>query len=530
MADLTIRQAIDQITQGQIRIPAFQRGFVWDESLVAHLMDSIYKQYPFGAVILWRTKQQLQTERNLGNFELPKLDPDFPIDYVLDGQQRLTSIFGVFQTTLTPSKPTGWSKIYFDMKADENLQESYFFALGDEEADLNRYFPVGTFFDSVKYRSATAKLQNEQIALIDQVQERFKEASIPIQSISTDDRAKVAIVFERVNRLGVELDVFQLLSAWTWSEDFDLQSKFNDLAEELEPFGFGGVGTDTNLLLRCSAAIVAKDPAPEAVIGLNGATVRSRFDEIENGIRGAIDFVKTNLGVENLKNLPYPTLLIPLAAFFAAPGNTEVSISNNQRKEFLRWFWKSCFSRRFSAGVFTNLRRDLHEVGKLKKQGSSNLADIASPIDSEFFSETRFTISSVNTKTFVLMLAQLGPRSFVSGSKVNLKNVLKDYNRNEFHHLYPQKFLKQDSRGSDEINRLANFAFMSRADNRNIGGDSPSSYRSKMPANCADILRHSAIPESLFSDDYDAFIQERSELLTDIARKLRDDGRLQLGE
>lgn len=85
MDSISIRQAIERIEGGNIRIPAFQRGFVWDADLVAHLMDSIYKGYPFGAVILWRTKNQLKGERDLGGFVLPERDPDYPIDYVLDG-------------------------------------------------------------------------------------------------------------------------------------------------------------------------------------------------------------------------------------------------------------------------------------------------------------------------------------------------------------------------------------------------------------------------------------------------------------
>jgi uncharacterized protein with ParB-like and HNH nuclease domain len=95
MADLSIRSILNQIPAGQIRVPAFQRGFVWDADMVAFLMDSIYKGYPFGSILLWRTKEQLRFERKLGPFALPERDPDLPIDYVLDGQQRLTSIFGV---------------------------------------------------------------------------------------------------------------------------------------------------------------------------------------------------------------------------------------------------------------------------------------------------------------------------------------------------------------------------------------------------------------------------------------------------
>ena len=94
----------------------------------------------------------------------------------------------------------------------------------------------------------------------------------------------MAIVFERVNRLGVELDTFQLLSAWTWSEEFDLQEEIRNLAEELAPFGFGEIGEQTNLLLRCCSAVVAGDVTAPGLLSLNGAEVRERFDEIATEI------------------------------------------------------------------------------------------------------------------------------------------------------------------------------------------------------------------------------------------------------
>ena len=169
-------------------VPA--RGFVWDAERVAFLMDSLYKGYPFGSIIIWRTKSQLRTERNLGPFELPDNDPDYPIDYALDGQQRLTSIFGVFQTDLAPieDSDTSWTKIYFDFDAEEDLQESQFLALGDDEAVPGQHFPISTFFDSVAYRSATEPLDEDQVRRIDDVQAVFKEASIPTQIMETDDR------------------------------------------------------------------------------------------------------------------------------------------------------------------------------------------------------------------------------------------------------------------------------------------------------------------------------------------------------
>lgn len=303
MGEVSIRTLIEQVQQGQVRVPAFQRGFVWDPDRIAYLMDSIYKGYPFGSAILWQTKEKLKSERRLGPFSLPEPVADFPISYVLDGQQRLTSIFGSFQTDLEPDEGETWPRIFFDLTATSDLQESQFLALEDEDIDPVRHFPIDTFFDTTAYRRATKHLGDKEAELIDSVQAIFKEAKIPTQDIVTDNRGKVAIVFERVNRLGVELDVLQLLSAWTWSEEFDLQTRFAGLAEVLAPFGFGEVGDDSNLLLRCCAAVVAHDAAPNTLMSMSGTEVRDRFDEIENGIRGAIDFVRTHLRVEKLVNL-----------------------------------------------------------------------------------------------------------------------------------------------------------------------------------------------------------------------------------
>src|SRR5258706_11611206 len=257
MSDFSIRDILNKVATGNIRIPAFQRGFVWDSDSVAFLMDSIYKGYPFGTIQLWRTKEQLTSERKLGPFDLFEKDPDYPIDYVLDGQQRLTSIFGVFQTEIEIDRHVDNPfNIYFDFQAQPDIQESQFYALADEEVDGNRHFPLNCLFDTVKYRLATEKLSEEDVRKIDSLQSLFKESKIPYQTLETNDRTKVAIVFERINRKGVPLDTFQLLSAWTWSDDFALQDKFEDLADELKPYGFEEVGANINLLLRICSAVL----------------------------------------------------------------------------------------------------------------------------------------------------------------------------------------------------------------------------------------------------------------------------------
>jgi hypothetical protein len=520
MADITIREILDLVPRGQIRIPAFQRGFVWDPEQVAFLMDSVYKNYPFGSLLFWRTKEQLKFERKLGPFSLPKGDPDYPIDYVLDGQQRITSLFGVFQSTLNPDGEMDWADIYFDLGAAQDAQESQFLALDGAEADPRRHFPLKVLFSSIDYRRATQNLGEKDIIRIDDMQARFKEARIPFQLLTTEDRARVAIVFERINRTGVPLDTLQLLTAWTWSEDFDLQREFDDLREELEPFGFAGVGEDSNLLLRCCAAVLAQDASPARIVSLRGADVRARFDEITNGVRGAIDFLRQNLLVETVANLPFSTILVPLSVFFAGKENQMVKMTDAQRARLIRWFWRACFARRYSSGVLRALGEDITAMAALKEGKPNALGDFPVVVTRAHFATVSFRVNTVATKTFILMLAQQRPRSFISGQHIALAPVLKEYNRSEFHHLYPAAYLRDQGVPGNRQGVLANFCFLSKVDNIQLGGAAPSVYRGKMAGNHAEILAGALCPASLFNDDFGAFIAQRSAELERIANQI----------
>lgn len=518
---LSIENAINGLLNGRIRIPAFQRGFVWDADRVAFFVDSLYKGYPYGSLLFWRTKHPLRTERKLGPYQLPPGDPDYPIDYVLDGQQRLTSVFGVFQTSLPNEHTAGWIPIYFDLAADQDAQESQFFAVKDEEVDPVRHFPLNAIFSPAAYRAATRELDEATALRIDAMQKLFLQVSLPVQTFETDDQAKVAIVFERVNRLGIRLDALQLLTAWSWSEDFDLQEQFDVLSTELRPFGFDSVSEDPNLLLRCCAGVVAGDASPGALMSLNGAMVRNRFEEIRNGVRGAIDFLKNTLKVQSLKTLPYSTQLVPLSVFFAIPGSGSVKCSESQRRELERWFWRSCFSRRYSSGVLRNLKADIGEMVNLRRDGKSSLSSFACEVSEDFFTSNSLISGTVNSKTFILLLAHQAPLSFVSGQPVALSEVLADYNRSEFHHVYPQKFLRDLGEPSDSVGCLANFAFISAIDNKVIGGDPPSVYRPRMAQDrMDDIVERAFLPEVMWNDDYAIFKTARAVLLTKAAREL----------
>ena len=112
-------------------------------------------------------------------------------------------------------------------------QEVQFVPLSPDEVNTSEHFPISTLFDSVQYRRATENLPDEVKAEIDKLQETFKEVIVPVQLMETDNKSIVAIVFERINRAGVPLDSFQLLTAWSWSTDFDLQEKLDELSGEI---------------------------------------------------------------------------------------------------------------------------------------------------------------------------------------------------------------------------------------------------------------------------------------------------------
>lgn len=80
MSDLTIRNLIDRVSSGDIRIPAFQRDYVWAPDQAAFLMDSIYKGFPIGTIVFWQTDERLKTEKKLGAFKLPEPKRDYPVN------------------------------------------------------------------------------------------------------------------------------------------------------------------------------------------------------------------------------------------------------------------------------------------------------------------------------------------------------------------------------------------------------------------------------------------------------------------
>lgn len=94
---------------------------------------------------------------------------------MLDGQQRLTSLFSVFQTELKPANNYEWLDIYFDFDASGDIQESKFVALASADVVINKHFPMSVIFDSGKFYTEVSKLDITKRDIILKVQQMFQE-------------------------------------------------------------------------------------------------------------------------------------------------------------------------------------------------------------------------------------------------------------------------------------------------------------------------------------------------------------------
>jgi uncharacterized protein with ParB-like and HNH nuclease domain len=96
-----IDKIITRVNSGDIRIPAFQRAYVWKQEQILDLMDSIIKNYPIGSILLWSTSEKLRHTRNIAGYSIPDNPDEYPVNYVLDGQQRISSIYATFSDKTT---------------------------------------------------------------------------------------------------------------------------------------------------------------------------------------------------------------------------------------------------------------------------------------------------------------------------------------------------------------------------------------------------------------------------------------------
>lgn len=158
---------------------------------------------------------------------------------------------------------------------------------------------------------------------------------------------------------------------------------------------------------------------------------------------------------------------------------------------------------------------------RLRDNENFDISSFKCDIPTGFFTDNVFNINSVNSRTFIAMLANNNPKSFISGASVDLSQTLKIASSKEFHHIFPDKYLQKLSLERKDIYQLANFCFLNNADNQKIKDRSPSEYKQFLnPDSIPDVLKSAICPSDTFELDYGEFILKRKAMLMDFANRL----------
>ncbi|MBN2320708.1 MAG: DUF262 domain-containing protein [Acidobacteria bacterium] len=212
-----IKNLMRKLDEGRFLIPTFQRPYVWDPENIIDLWHSIYECYPIGSVLYWKTRTYLHVHRRLGGFYLPGNgdEGDACRSYILDGQQRITSLYVSFQggAGKIREKHDFDFTLYFDLKNEVFFFENEYYRhrwdvdaalllrlkdVPDLPPDYCRHLP-GVSPDIEKN--------------LDQLRYIFTDYSVPVICLEGYDISSVCAVFERINQNGVKLDNLDILIA-----------------------------------------------------------------------------------------------------------------------------------------------------------------------------------------------------------------------------------------------------------------------------------------------------------------------------
>lgn len=466
-----IDKLIKRIDDGDIKIPAFQRGYVWKQEQVIDLLQSIFSEYPVGSVLLWKTDEKLKSTRNIAGYKIPERDESYPVNYALDGQQRLSSIYGVFSGLVEQEEDSsGYNpnldifEIYYDFEKNLFLDK-------EDVKNQDCAIHLRKLLDVTKLIGALQNLKSEYHKSAQELASQFLNYEIPVVTIENRSRDDVGIIFERINNTGTKLSTLDLMTAWTWTDDFHLLEASNALLADLEEKGFGSIMHKT--LLQIISAVIQNTTLSKNILNLTGEKVRDNWERICSAIKKAIDFLSTDIGCKNTDFLPFTQQLIPLIKFHDIIDRP----SPEQLDALREYFWKTSFSNRYSTGqTNTKMDADIEKIIEVKDGKVKAFEEYKYTVTVSALKNTKFSKGNPITRAFLLLMAQNTPVDLVKNQKIDLGKSLEQYNRKEYHHVFPHAFLKGRGVSHEDIFCVLNFCFLSSDSNKAISKKSPSEY------------------------------------------------------
>ena len=567
----SLEEILKTTSKGGYQLPEFQRGWIWDDNHIVSLLASVSLSYPIGAIMMLENgnPQVKFKARPVEGVELSTaIEPE---RFILDGQQRLTSLYqtlmlnNVVKTRDIRKKAISrWYYIDIVRALDPNFdREDAFLSIPEDKKVRNfrnevikdystpeseyreMVFPISKVFYVNEWRFGYYKFWNfdpEKINLFNDFEnkiiKRFEQYLIPvIKLLKGTPKIAVCQVFEKVNTGGVPLSVFELVTASFAAEGFNLRE---DWEGKLDARGrkisegkkdklhkqrvLLSVGADEllqviALLTTYNKKLVNQDVAVSCkrvdILNLDLQDYLKYVDKAVEGFFQAAKFLFQQK-IFHKRDLPYTTQIVPLAAMLAQLSNRDLNDFVNSK--LARWYWCGVFGELYGGAIETRFAKDLVEALAWISGGP----EPTTVNDSNFVPARLDTLRSRNSAAYkgvYNLLLRDGCLDFRTGVPIEVNTFFEE--QLDIHHIFPKAWCERSNIDKKKYDSIINKTALSYHTNRIIGGNSPSVYLQKLRDQeefgldrQAEILESHAIDvDKIQGNDFDGFYQHRREAL-----------------
>lgn len=569
----SLNDLLREIREGKIQLPDFQRGWVWDDDHIRDLLVSIARSFPIGAVMLLEAggevRFQTRPVEGLERLIPPNREPE---KLILDGQQRLTTLTQALSLETPVNTRTAKGKkinryYYFDIRkavemphaldeaviaVDEHRQLRSNFGR-DVDLDLSTrelecqqlYFPCSQVMSSDDWEATLHQVAPDQFGTYmtfrKQVLAPFRNYQLPVIQLKKEtSKEAVCLVFEKVNTGGVQLSVFELITASYAAEGYNLRDDWygsqvrnvesrkarieqDDLLKGTEATEFlqaiSLLYTHEQRQADLAAGKTGKQGRPVSakradVLQLPLSAWQRWADDLEAGFGLAGKFLRKECFYSR-RELPYSTQIVPLAAVLARLG--ERWLEPKIHDKLARWYWCGVLGELYGGAVETRIANDYDELLRWFEDDEAVPRTVRDAnFQAERFDTLRTRLSAAYKGINVLVLREGAKDWFWKAS-------IQELDANEIaldiHHIFPRDWCEKQGIARERYDSILNKTPISYKANRKIGGEAPSAYipriqNEKQVALADDVMddllaSHALDPALLRSDDFDRFIEDR---------------------
>lgn len=497
-----VEDLIPELESGKYLLPSFQRSWAWDEDDVKDLIDSIVNNYPIGTIILWKPSHS--SPRGVDPFSKPLMDlkdkdPN-EVYYVIDGQQRLTSLLLLFNNW---SIKRSGQEIRCDIPISYNPNTGKFIKSKNLGKNLSDLIDAFWFENKEMLVKMMQEIPDEQFSEMKNQIVRILKYKVPIYVMNTYDEdekifLKMAEAFIRVNRYGVRIGNLELmLSFLAGSISGDLKDKIYKLYEplyrtfeiDLQPvirFSFSNFGlrqTQISKVEQFKSNI-------EKIQRIEHKEREEIFSKCEHSLNLTIEFLKEKLSISSSQLLPSQNPLVPIASYFYHRDISKLSdLSENEVREIINWFLIVSFNGYYSSATDTKLDEDLELIKSSRRFPYDGLRENMKRRKSklnitEHDIKRGLTINVLRRegRAFIFLLYLLLVKKNADDWNGKLLKAIV-WNKISRYHIFPKEFLERELIEVDDpndrevlINNLGNITLINEDVNSEIGDTPPNEY------------------------------------------------------